>query len=131
MQLLLVEDNPADVRLMQEILHAAGLPCSLWVVGDGEQALTFLRHEGAYEQAPRPDVIVLDLNLPRLSGWELLTALQQEPRWQSIPALVLSGSLAEDDREQAAQRGAWAYFCKPNELEGYWPFVHALQQYRL
>jgi CheY-like chemotaxis protein len=116
---LLVEDNPRDVRLTQRAFVQAGLPHELRVVRDGDEALAYLRHEGAYQDpstSPRPDVILLDLNLPRMSGHEVIQGLKHDTRFKHIPVLVLTTSGRPDDVRLAYEAGANAYLLKPVEF---------------
>jgi CheY-like chemotaxis protein len=116
---LLVEDNPRDVRLTQRAFAQAGLLHELRVVRDGDEALVYLRREGAYKDpgtSPRPDVILLDLNLPRMSGHEVIRSLKQEPRFKPIPVIVLTTSGRPDDVRLAYEAGANAYLLKPVEF---------------
>jgi len=113
---LLVEDNPRDVRLTQRAFQQAGLPHDLRVVRDGDEALAYLHREGAYkatETAPRPDVILLDLNLPRMGGHELLREVKQDSRFKQVPIIVLTTSERPDDVRLAYDAGANAYLLKP------------------
>ncbi|MBI3936168.1 MAG: response regulator, partial [Betaproteobacteria bacterium] len=95
--ILLVEDNPADVRMMVEALNVAEIPNRMFVVSDGEEALAFLRRENAFSGVPRPDVIVLDLKLPRKSGHEVLAAVKGDADLCTVPVVVLTSSRAEKD----------------------------------
>jgi CheY-like chemotaxis protein len=116
---LLVEDNPRDVRLTQRAFTQAGLPHELRVVRDGDEVLAYLQREGAYKEpssAPRPDVILLDLNLPRMSGHEVLHFLKQDPRFRHMPIIVLTTSGRPDDVRLAYEAGANAYLLKPVEF---------------
>ena len=116
-EILLVEDNPGDVRLLEEALKEAHLVCHLHVARDGEQALQFLDQTGVYGYAPRPDIILLDLNLPRKGGNEVLSAIKQNPALRSIPVLILSTSTREEDIARAYDLHANCYIPKPVDLE--------------
>jgi CheY-like chemotaxis protein len=116
---LLVEDNPRDVRLTQRAFVQTGLPHNLRVVRDGDEALAYLRREGAYKEpgtAPRPDVILLDLNLPRMSGHDVIQCLKQDARFKHLPVIVLTTSGRPDDVRLAYEAGANAYLLKPVEF---------------
>lgn len=116
---LLVEDNPRDVRLTQRAFKQAGLPHELRVVRDGDEALAYLHREGAYtspELSPRPDVILLDLNLPRMGGHELLRQVKQDVHFKQVPIIVLTTSGRPDDVRLAYETGANAYLLKPVEF---------------
>jgi two-component system, chemotaxis family, response regulator Rcp1 len=119
LRILLVEDNEADSRLLQEVLRARGLPCQVSVAENGDQALAFVRLNGAHTTAPRPDIIILDLHLPILDGYEVLRTLRATPEWNTIPVMIFSGSLQDADYEQAAALGATRCLQKPMDLAGY------------
>ena len=111
--ILLVEDNPADVRLTQEGLKRAKVLNRLNVVEDGEEALAFLRREGSYADAPRPDLIFLDLNLPRMDGRQFLAEIKKDPVLNHIPVVVLTSSDADEDVLKAYKLQASCYVKKP------------------
>jgi CheY-like chemotaxis protein len=96
-EILLVEDNPGDVRLTREALKEGKIRNNLNVVGDGVEALRYLRREGPYAESTRPDLILLDLNLPRMDGREVLEAVKADPSLRLIPVVVLTSSAAEQD----------------------------------
>ena len=112
---LLVEDNPADAILVEEALSEARVQCGLHVVGDGTKAVEFI---GRVEkgQEPCPDLVLLDLNLPRLSGGEVLKRLRTSPSFHSVKVLIVTSSNAASDRERAMSLGATDYFRKPSTL---------------
>ena len=116
---LLIEDNPRDVRLTERAFKQAELTHDLRVVRDGDEAIEYLFHEGAYadpSRAPRPKVILLDLNLPRMGGHEVLRRVKQDPRFKNVPIIVLTTSGRVDDIRQAYELGANAYLLKPVEF---------------
>jgi len=115
--ILLVEDNPGDVRLIQEILKDIPIPTSLMVVDNGEQALAFLRREGQYADAPRPDFILLDLYLPRKNGYEVLTEIHNDPMLRGIPVVICLGSELERERLEAYNLPADCFFVKSFDPE--------------
>jgi CheY-like chemotaxis protein len=121
--LLLVEDNPAEVVLLKEALKESPVPVSLCVVTDGEAALAFLHHEGGYHAAARPDLSVLDLNLPRMTGLAVLAQVKTERALQQIPVLILSSSLRDADIAQSYALGANAYLYKPFDLQDYFDTI--------
>jgi two-component system, chemotaxis family, response regulator Rcp1 len=123
-EILLVEDNPGDVRLTQEALREGRIRNRLSVVEDGEEAMRYLRREGEFAQAARPDVVILDLNLPRMNGREVLREMKGDPRLKSIPVVVLSSSEAEQDVVAAYDLHANCYVTKPVDLD---QFVRAIQ----
>src|ERR1700730_17700014 len=96
-EVLLVEDSPGDVRLTQEAFRDANRSIHLHVATDGVEAMAFLRHEGAHVRAPRPDLILLDLNLPRMDGREVLAQIKADDRLKVIPTIILTTSEAEED----------------------------------
>jgi CheY-like chemotaxis protein len=131
---LLVEDNPRDVRLTQRAFQQAGLPHDLRVVRDGDEALAYLHREGAYketETAPRPDVILLDLNLPRMGGHELLRKVKQDSRFKQVPIIVLTTSERPDDVRLAYDAGANAYLLKPVEFSRFTEVIGQLGKFWL
>jgi len=129
--LLLVEDSPDDVLLTREALRDATFPTRLHVVEDGEAALAFMRREDEYAEAPRPDLILLDLNLPRLSGIEVLQALKSDPELKRIPVVVLTTSASERDVDQAYEEHVNAYVRKPLELDAFMQVVRLVDEYWL
>ncbi len=96
-EVLLVEDSPGDVRLTQEAFHAANNSVRLHVVTDGVDALAFLNHEGAYAHAPRPDLTLLDLNMPRMDGRQVLARIKSDDNLKTIPIVILTTSTADED----------------------------------
>ncbi len=112
-QVLLVEDNPGDAMLLQEAFQVSGTDCQVTVVRDGEIALAMLRGNGAASRASLPDLILLDLNLPKMSGHEVLKELKSRDEWRPIPVIVLTSSRAERDVSSAYEQNCNAYFCKP------------------
>jgi two-component system, chemotaxis family, response regulator Rcp1 len=117
--LLLVEDNPADVTLLKEALKESPVPVPLCVVADGEAALAFLHHEGCHQAAARPDLVLLDLNLPRLDSLAVLGQMKTESALKQIPVIILSNSLQPAAIAQSYALGANAYLHKPCELQDY------------
>lgn len=113
--IMLVEDNPADLRLTQEVLEEASFPHRLLVARDGEQALLMLRGMPPYADYPLPDIVLLDLNIPRKSGLEVLAAIKQDRRLKRIPVLILSTSRAESDFAAAYDGHANAFVTKPTD----------------
>lgn len=115
--ILLIEDNAADVRLTREALKDAQVATALHVVPDGVEALAYLRHEGAYAAEPRPHVILLDLNLPRMDGRELLAHVKADPGLRRIPVVILTTSQAEQDILRTYDLHANCYITKPVDLD--------------
>jgi CheY-like chemotaxis protein len=112
-EVLLVEDNPGDVRLTEEAFKQGGLANTLHVVNDGVAAMEFLRGEGEYEEQPTTDIVLLDLNLPRKNGEEVLEEIRTDEDLQSLPVIVLTSSKAEEDVVQSYDLCANAYLTKP------------------
>jgi len=109
--ILLVEDDPSDVELTRRALQRAKLQNRGWIVGDGVEALAFLRREGPHRGVPRPDLVLLDLRLPTLDGRDVLMRIREEPRWQGLPVVILTASDAE--HEQLAALAADGFLTKP------------------
>jgi two-component system, chemotaxis family, response regulator Rcp1 len=130
-ELLLVEDNPGDVRLTQEALKEGGLPVHLSVAYDGVEALDFLFHRGPYGKAPVPDLILLDLNLPRKNGREVLSEIKEDPDLKRIPVLVMTTSHAEQDIQKAYSLNANCYITKPMDLDEFLRIVHSIEEFWL
>lgn len=128
---LLVEDSPGDVRLTQEAFHAANMMVRLHVANDGVEAMAFLRREGAYESVPRPDLILLDLNLPRMDGREVLALVKADASLCSIPTVILTTSTAEADIVKSYQLKANCYLCKPVQLDAFESLVHSINDFWL
>jgi chemotaxis family two-component system response regulator Rcp1 len=126
-QVLLVEDNEADVRLTKEALREAKMHTSLHVARDGVQALAFLRQEG--DHAPRPDLILLDLNLPRKDGREVLAEIKADDRLKRIPVIVLTTSQAEADIVRAYDLHANGYVTKPVDFDAFTKVVRAIDDF--
>ena len=130
-EVLLVDDSPGDVRLIVEALCKASQAISLHVAGDGVEALAFLRHEGVYEDAPRPDIILLDLNMPRMDGRELLALLKADASLRTIPTVILTTSDAPDDVLTGYQLQANCYLTKPIELDRFEALVRSINEFWL
>jgi len=126
-QILLVEDSPGDVRLTIEALRDAKVLNRLNVVEDGVKAMAFLRREVPYAQAPRPDVILLDLNLPRKDGREVLAEVKNDDDLKSIPVVVLTTSKAEEDVLRSYDLHANCYITKPIDLDQFITVVQAIE----
>ncbi len=130
-EILLVEDNAADVRLTQEALKEAKVANRLHVVEDGAKAMDFVRHTGAYAQSPRPDLILLDLNLPRKDGREVLKELKDDPDLRRIPVVVLTTSQAEEDILRAYNLHANCYISKPVDFGNFMTVVRSIEDFWL
>jgi len=130
-QVLLVEDNPGDVRLTQEALREGKLLNEVHVVSDGEEAMAFLRRHGPYADAPRPDLILLDLNLPKKSGREVLAEIKADPDLHRIPVVILTTSHAEEDIARSYNLHANCYVTKPVDLEQFISVIRSIENYWL
>jgi two-component system, chemotaxis family, response regulator Rcp1 len=128
-ELLLVEDNVGDVRLLMEALSDTQWHRNLSVVEDGEQALLFVRRQPPYQNAPRPDLILLDLNLPRKDGRQVLAEIKGEPTLRAIPVLVLTTSHMQEDIDHAYSLHANGYITKPADFASYSAMVEAIAQF--
>ena len=129
--ILLVEDNPGDVRLTQEAFREGKLQTNLHVVTDGEAALQHLRRQGTYAQAARPDLILLDLNLPKKDGREVLAEIKVDDALKSIPVVILTTSKAEQDILKVYNLHANCYITKPVDLEQFLSVVKAIEDFWL
>jgi chemotaxis family two-component system response regulator Rcp1 len=130
-EILLVEDNAGDVRLTQEVMKEGKVRNRMSVVGDGVEALAFLRREGSYVAAPRPDVILLDLNLPQKDGREVLCEVKADPCLRRIPVVVLTTSEAEQDILKSYDLHANCYITKPVDLEQFIKVVRTIEDFWL
>jgi chemotaxis family two-component system response regulator Rcp1 len=130
-QILLVEDSPGDVRLTREALRDAKICNELHVVRDGESALAFLRGEGDYAGVPRPDIVLLDLNLPRKDGREVLEEMKADDELRRIPVIVLTTSVAEGDVLRSYDLHVNAYVTKPLDLDGFVAVVRSIESFWL
>ena len=130
-QVLLVEDSPGDVRLTQEALREANLAVTLHVAADGVEAMAFLRGEGEHADAPRPDLILLDLNLPRMDGREVLAHVKADASLKAIPTIILTTSEAEADIVKSYQLQANSYLSKPVQLDKFESLVKSINDFWL
>ncbi|HLJ51618.1 MAG TPA: response regulator [Bryobacteraceae bacterium] len=127
-QILIVEDNPGDVGLTIEALRDARIPNEVHVVMDGEEALDFLRAEGKYLKAPKPDLVFLDLCIPKIDGHQVLSAMKSDPRLRRIPVVVVSSSGNDRDIQAAYDEQASTYVVKPADLDEYFTAIRALKE---
>ena len=130
-EILLVEDSPSDTELTLEALREAKVRNHLSLVEDGVQAMQFLRREGAYAGAPRPDLIMLDLNLPRKDGRQVLAEIKSDESLKTIPIVVLTTSRAEQDVLRAYQLSANCYITKPVDFEQFLNVVRSIESFWL
>jgi chemotaxis family two-component system response regulator Rcp1 len=128
---LLVEDSPGDVRLTREAFHDAGKSIDLRVVADGVEAMAFLKREGVHAEAPRPDFILLDLNLPKMDGREVLAHIKEDDDLKTIPTVILTTSDAEADILTSYQLQANCYLSKPVQLEEFESLVKSINDFWL
>lgn len=129
--ILLVEDSSADVRLTREALKEAKVLNALHIAPDGVEALAFLRKQGQYASSPRPDLILLDLNLPKKDGREVLAEVKADDRLKGIPVVVLTTSRAEEDVVRTYNLHANAYITKPVDLKQFLEVIHAIEEFWL
>lgn len=126
---LLVEDNPADADLMREVLELSEVDHELHVVKDGEEALAYLRREGDHSGKPRPALLLLDLNLPRKNGHEVLAELRADPKLRTLPVLMLTSSESEKDIDRSYELGANAYVTKPIDFSQFEDVVESIERF--
>jgi CheY-like chemotaxis protein len=126
---LLVEDDPGDILMTREAFQQHKIQNKLHVVTDGEQALQFLRQTGEYENAPRPGLVLLDLNLPRRSGHEVLAELKEDPQLRVIPVVILTTSQAEEDILRSYSLHANAYVSKPVDFERFMDVIRQIDSF--
>jgi two-component system response regulator len=130
-RILLVEDNAGDVRLTREAFKDAKLHLDLHVVNDGVEAMDFLHRREPYAGCPRPDLILLDLNLPRKDGREVLMEIKTDPCLKTIPVVILTTSGSQEDVERSYELYANCYISKPVELEGFLSVVRSIDDFWL
>ena len=128
-EILLIEDNPADVRLTEENFEESKIHNNLHVVVDGVEAMAFLRREGNYVNAVRPDLILLDLNLPKKNGHEVLMEIKADNELKSIPVVILTVSKADEDILNAYNLHANCYITKPLDLEQFTKVVKSIEEF--
>ena len=131
MEVLLVEDSPGDVRLTQEAFREANVSIHLHVASDGVEAMAFLRHEGGHIRSPRPDLILLDLNLPKMDGREVLAQIKGDDSLKTIPTVILTTSESEADIVKSYQLQANCYLSKPVQLDAFEKLVGSINDFWL
>jgi two-component system, chemotaxis family, response regulator Rcp1 len=131
MNILLVEDSPGDVRLITEVFRETAPSVCLHVANDGAEALAFLRREGLYPRSPRPDLIMLDLNMPKIDGRALLAIIKQDARLKLIPTIILTSSDAAEDIQAGHAFQAKGYLRKPVEYDQFMDVVKSIRDYWL
>lgn len=127
--ILVVEDNPGDARLIREALNNTRVSNSLYIVGDGVEALSFLRNEGIYSGMPKPDIIILDLNLPRKDGREVLAEIKSDDELSHIPVVVMTISQAEEDILKTYKLHANCYITKPIDLNEFIRIINSVEEF--
>jgi two-component system, chemotaxis family, response regulator Rcp1 len=130
-EVLLVEDHPGDVRLTREAFRDASMSVNLHVATDGVEAMEFLLRQGAHVHAPRPDLILLDLNLPRMDGRQVLARIKDESSLKTIPTVILTTSEAEADILNSYKLQANCYLCKPVKLDDFENLVKSINEFWL
>lgn len=130
-QILAVEDNLGDILLLTEAFKESKITAKMKVVTNGEEALDYLRGGEKYAGSPMPDLILLDLNLPRMDGRVLLRRLKSDPVLKSLPVIVLSSSSLETDVREAYDMNASCYIVKPSDLEGFFKVAKSLKEFWL
>jgi chemotaxis family two-component system response regulator Rcp1 len=131
LDVLMVEDSPGDVRLTQEAFRDANMYINLHVATDGAEAMTFLRREGAHVDAPRPDLILLDLNLPRMDGRAVLAHIKKDADLKTIPTVILTTSEAQEDIVKSYELQANCYLSKPVQLDEFENLVKSINDFWL
>jgi len=129
MEILLVENNPGDIRLLREVLKDGHVQTHLNVVTDGSEVFDFLRHEGPYKDAARPDLVLLDLNLPKRGGHEVLAEMKADPHFRNIPVVVLTSSIAEQDVKKSYELHANCHLRKPMDWDEYLQLARMLEEF--
>ena len=131
MHVLLVEDSPGDVRLTQEAFRDANPNVRLHIASDGVEAMAFLRHQGSHANAPRPDLVLLDLNLPKMDGREVLARIKKDEDLKTIPTVILTTSDAEADIVKSYELQANCYLTKPVQLDAFEGLVKSINDFWL
>jgi CheY-like chemotaxis protein len=131
LEVLLIEDSPGDVRLTKEAFHDVGISVHFHVAMDGVEAMAFLKREGAHADAPRPDFILLDLNLPKMDGREVLARIKKDASLKTIPTVILTTSAAETDVANSYQLQANCYLTKPVQLDEFEALVKSINDFWL
>lgn len=129
LQILLVEDNEGDVRLIKEAFNESKIEKSFSVAKDGEDALNFLYKRGQYAGSVRPDIILLDINLPRKNGFEVLEQIKKDPDLRKIPVIMLSSSSSEDHIHKSYELNANCYVTKPVDFDEYTQVVRTIEDF--
>ncbi len=128
-KVLVVEDNPDDITIIKRAMRKSEVKCELSFAYDGEEALNFLYRKGEYEDAPKPDLILLDLNLPKIGGLEILDKIKQDDKLRRIPVIVLTISEREEDMIRAYDSGAASFMTKPVDSKDFERLIQTVQDY--
>lgn len=128
-KVLVVEDNPNDVTIIKRAMRKSEVKCELSFARDGEEALNFLYRQGEFEDAPRPDLILLDLRLPKIDGLEVLAKIKNDSRLRRIPVIVLTISTSQEDMVRAYDSGAASYMTKPVDSKDFERLIQTVQDY--
>ena len=130
-EILLAEDNPGDAKLTQKAFEQGNILNNLHIVENGVEAMDFLNQRGEYEAKPRPDLVLLDLNMPRKDGWDVLEEINEDPELRRLPVIVLTSSEAEADIVKSYELQANAYLTKPVDYSGFMDVVRSLEEFWL
>ncbi|MXR20832.1 response regulator [Halobacterium bonnevillei] len=130
-EILLAEDNPGDAKLTEKAFEQGNILNNLHIVEDGVKALKFLRQEGEYQDKAKPDLVLLDLNMPRKDGWEVLEEIDEDPDLRGFPVIVLTSSEAESDIVKSYELQANAYLTKPVDYSGFMDIVQRFEDFWL
>lgn len=128
-KVLVVEDNPNDVAIIKRAMRKSDVKCDLYFARDGEEAMNFLYRQGEFTDAPRPDLILLDLNLPKINGLEVLTKIKEDEHLKRLPVIVLTISEREEDMVKAYDSGAASYMTKPVDSKDFERLIQTVQDY--
>ncbi|MGD9200173.1 MAG: response regulator [Chitinispirillia bacterium] len=128
-EILLVEDNPGDVRLTKEAFRECKVKINISVATDGSEAINFLRNKGQYKNTIKPDLILLDLNLPKVNGIEVLKEIKSDPNLRMIPVIILTTSKADDDIMNTYINNANCYINKPVDLDGFFRIIESIESF--
>ena len=128
-KVLVVEDNPNDVAIIKRAMRKSDVKCELYFARDGAEALDFLYQQGDFEDAPRPDLILLDLNLPKIKGLEVLAKIKSDEHLRRLPVIVLTISEREEDMVKAYDSGAASYMTKPVDSKDFERLIQTVQDY--
>lgn len=131
LDILMVEDNPGDIELTRQALDSDSLKNHLYIAEDGEQALDFLHGRNGYTDVPRPDLVLLDLNLPKVTGHEVLAAIKSNKHLSSIPVIILSSSEDNTDIQKSYDLNANSFVMKPMSIDDYMDVTHAIEHFWL